>query len=183
MIRAASGRSMTSRDRGARRRSTRSRSWWPRSPMTASPRPGWGSRTGRPGSLAAGLGISFASVADLAQVSDPAAPDRDLQVQHRPGAGGEDPRCRRPVPRAAGQRGRRFGRREKPGSGPGPDGAKVAPEAGPGRRAGTPRLARAGGRFSRSRSASRHAAGWAARPPGTRRQRRCCGCPRAARPR
>ena len=53
--------------------------------------------------LAAELGISFASRgADLAEVEDPAAPDRDVQVQHRPGTGGQDPRRRGPVPGAAG---------------------------------------------------------------------------------
>ena len=55
--------------------------------------------------LAAELGISFACGGpDLAQVGHPAAPDRDVQVQHRPGAGGEDPRRRGPVPGAARQR-------------------------------------------------------------------------------
>ena len=49
--------------------------------------------------LAAELGISFAvGGADLAQVGDPAAPDRDVQVQHRPGTGGEGPRRRGAVP-------------------------------------------------------------------------------------
>ena len=58
--------------------------------------------------LAAELGISFASRgADLAEMGHPAAPDRDVQVQHRPGAGGQDPRRRGPVPGPAGQRGGR----------------------------------------------------------------------------
>ena len=53
--------------------------------------------------LAGELGISFSSVArDLAQVGPAAAPDRDLQVQHRSRAGGEDPGRGRLVPGAAG---------------------------------------------------------------------------------
>ena len=35
---------------------------------------------------------------DLAEMEDPAAPDRDVQVQHRPGTRGEDPRRRGPLP-------------------------------------------------------------------------------------
>ncbi len=51
--------------------------------------------------LAAELGISFASVARIWQVGYSAAPGNGVQVQHGPGAGVQDPRRRRPLPRPA----------------------------------------------------------------------------------
>jgi hypothetical protein len=52
--------------------------------------------------LAGELRISFSSVARIwRKMEDPAGPDRDVQVQHRPRTRAQDPRRRRAVPRPA----------------------------------------------------------------------------------
>lgn len=84
--RAGSPRWPMSRAPGGRRRSARPMWWWRRWSMTGGHRPGWGSRVGGAG---------------LAEMENPAALHRDVQVQHRPGAGSQDPRRRGPVSGAA----------------------------------------------------------------------------------
>ena len=58
----------------------------------------WSSRL-----LAAELGISNVKVADVAGVGAAAVAHAELQVLHRPAAGGQGPRRHRPVPQPAGQ--------------------------------------------------------------------------------
>jgi hypothetical protein len=58
----------------------------------------WGSRPGRPlPGLRTGLLVRDRGQG-VAEMGDPAPPAGEIQVQHRPGAGGETPRRRGPVP-------------------------------------------------------------------------------------
>ncbi len=76
---------------------------------------------------------------DLAQVGSAAVAARDVQVLHRPAAGGQGPRRRRAVSGPAGEGGGALDRREVPDPGPGPDRADPADAAGPAGE-GDPRL-------------------------------------------
>ena len=68
-------------------------------------------------------------VHDLAEVGPAAVAGGDVQVLHRPGAGGQGPRRRRAVPEPAGQGGGAVRRREVPDPGAGPDRADPADAA------------------------------------------------------
>ena len=68
---------------------------------------------------------------DLAQVGPAAVAAGDVQVLHRPAAGGQGPRRRRAVPEPAGEGGGALDRREDPDPGPGPDRADPADAPGP----------------------------------------------------
>ena len=57
---------------------------------------------------------------DLAAVGPATVKGRDVQVQHRPGAGGQDPRRCRDLPGSSRERGRGMHRREDPDPGPRP---------------------------------------------------------------
>ena len=114
--------------------------------------------------LGAELGISHVcGRQDLAQVGPAAVADRDVQVLHRPRAGGQGPRRRRALPEPAGQGGRALRGREVPGPGAGPDRADPAAAA---RAAGEtdPRLRPARHHHPVRRAGGRHRQGRAGLP-------------------